>query len=214
MIFALKAADVIHAFWVPYLHGKKKMIPGREATIEFRADKAGVYRGQCAEFCSYEHALMAFSTTADPPARYAAWAAQQRQPAAAPVDALALHGCDVSISQDCARCHNVRGTDATGTIGPNLTHLARRHDFSTTLIQPSSLSRNVRAHDRSRPPASPQAKARCARPSVRQGPRPRLRLSVGSIAHCTAGCQSVKKNPLSLLSLEYALIPRSLPHGG
>ncbi|MDR5883527.1 c-type cytochrome [Caballeronia sp. LZ032] len=126
VIISLKAADVIHTFWVPNLHGKKDMIPGRDATIEFRADKAGVYRGQCAEFCGYEHALMAFSITADPPARYAAWAAQQRQPAAAPVDALALHGRDVFISHDCARCHTVRGTDATGTIGPDLTHLASR----------------------------------------------------------------------------------------
>ena len=67
MIVSLKAADVIHTFWVPNLHGKKDMIPGRDATIEFRADKAGVYRGQCAEFCGYEHALMAFSRS--PPIR-------------------------------------------------------------------------------------------------------------------------------------------------
>lgn len=126
VIIALKAADVIHTFWVPNLHGKKDMIPGRDATIEFRADKVGVYRGQCAEFCGYEHALMAFSITADPPAQYAAWVARQRLPAAAPVDALAQHGRDVFMSQDCARCHTVRGTDANGTLGPDLTHLASR----------------------------------------------------------------------------------------
>jgi cytochrome c oxidase subunit 2 len=126
VIISLKAADVIHTFWVPNLHGKKDMIPGRDATIEFRADKAGVYRGQCAEFCGYEHALMAFSISADPPAQYEVWAAQQRQPANAPAEEVALHGRDVFLSQDCARCHTVRGTAANGTIGPDLTHLASR----------------------------------------------------------------------------------------
>ncbi|WP_250486194.1 c-type cytochrome [Caballeronia sp. GaOx3] len=126
VIISLKAADVIHTFWVPNLHGKKDMIPGRDATIEFRADVAGVYRGQCAEFCGYEHALMAFSISADPPARYEVWAAQQRQPATAPAEEVALHGRDVFLSQDCARCHTVRGTAANGTIGPDLTHLASR----------------------------------------------------------------------------------------
>jgi cytochrome c oxidase subunit 2 len=126
VVISLKAADVIHTFWVPNLHGKKDMIPGRDATIEFRADKAGVYRGQCAEFCGYEHALMAFSVVADPPAKYEVWAAQQRQPAAAPADNVALQGRNVFMNQDCARCHTVRGTDANGTIGPDLTHLASR----------------------------------------------------------------------------------------
>jgi cytochrome c oxidase subunit II len=126
VVVSLKAADVIHTFWVPNLHGKKDMIPGRDATIEFRADKPGVYRGQCAEFCGYEHALMAFSVTADPPAQYETWAARQRAPAGQTSDPVALRGRDVFLSQDCARCHSVRGTPAQGTIGPDLTHVASR----------------------------------------------------------------------------------------
>lgn len=126
VVVSLKAADVIHTFWVPNLHGKKDMIPGRDATIEFRADKAGVYRGQCAEFCGYEHALMAFSITADPPAQYEAWAAQQRRSAPAPSDEISTRGRDVFMSQDCARCHTVRGTGARGTVGPDLTHVGSR----------------------------------------------------------------------------------------
>jgi cytochrome c oxidase subunit 2 len=126
VVVSLKAADVIHTFWVPNLHGKKDMIPGRDAAIEFRADKAGVYRGQCAEFCGYEHALMAFQVIADPPAQYEEWAARQRQPAIAPSDEIATRGRDVFMGQDCARCHTVRGTDAQGTIGPDLTHVASR----------------------------------------------------------------------------------------
>lgn len=130
VVVSLKAADVIHTFWVPNLHGKKDMIPGRDATIEFRADKAGVYRGQCAEFCGYEHALMAFQVIADAPAQYEEWAARQRQPAVTPPDEIAKRGRDVFVGQDCARCHTVRGTGAQGTIGPDLTHVASRQFFA------------------------------------------------------------------------------------
>jgi cytochrome c oxidase subunit 2 len=83
----LNSADVIHSFWAPSLHGKKDMIPGRTSLLQFRADKPGVYRGQCAEFCGLEHAMMAFTVVAEPPAQYEAWAARQRLPAPQPADA-------------------------------------------------------------------------------------------------------------------------------
>ena len=70
VILKLNSADVIHSFWAPSLHGKKDLIPGRTALLHFRADKPGVYRGQCAEFCGFEHALMAFTVVADPPEQY------------------------------------------------------------------------------------------------------------------------------------------------
>jgi cytochrome c oxidase subunit 2 len=56
VLVTLRASDVIHSFWVPSLVGKKDLIPGREASVAFRADHAGVYRGQCAEYCGYQHA--------------------------------------------------------------------------------------------------------------------------------------------------------------
>ena len=49
--FTLKAADVIHSFWVPSLGGKVDMIPGRMTRLRLTAERAGVYRGQCAEYC-------------------------------------------------------------------------------------------------------------------------------------------------------------------
>ena len=70
VVAKLHAGDVIHSFWVPNLHGKKDLIPGTEALIQFRADEAGTYRGQCAEFCGYQHAWMAFHVTAKPEAEY------------------------------------------------------------------------------------------------------------------------------------------------
>ena len=126
VVISLKADDVIHTFWVPNLHGKKDMIPGRESTIEFRADRAGTYRGQCAEFCGLEHALMAFTVVAEPPAEYDAWVARQRTPAPQPVDALQAQGERLFTTGNCAGCHTVRGTSANGVIGPDLTHVMSR----------------------------------------------------------------------------------------
>jgi len=135
VIVSLKAADVIHTFWVPNLHGKKDMLPGIDSTIEFRADRPGVYRGQCAEFCGQEHALMALFVTADDRAHYASWAAHQRADAAPPTTALAQRGQQLFEAADCAQCHTVRGTPANGQLGPDLTHLMSRRTIAAgTLV--------------------------------------------------------------------------------
>ncbi|MBW0446501.1 cytochrome c oxidase subunit II [bacterium M00.F.Ca.ET.228.01.1.1] len=126
VVISLKADDVIHTFWVPNLHGKKDMIPGRESTIEFRADRAGTYRGQCAEFCGLEHALMAFTVVAEPAAEYDAWLARQRAPAPQPANALQARGEHLFTTGNCAGCHTVRGTSAQGVLGPDLTHVMSR----------------------------------------------------------------------------------------
>lgn len=51
VLFRLAASDVIHSFWVPSLHGKRDLIPGHDNQIWLQADRPGVYRGFCAEFC-------------------------------------------------------------------------------------------------------------------------------------------------------------------
>src|SRR4051812_23010994 len=68
--FKLRAADVIHSFWAPNLNGKRDLIPGYVTTHWFRADTAGVYRGQCAEFCGMQHAQMAFLIVAEPKIKF------------------------------------------------------------------------------------------------------------------------------------------------
>lgn len=75
--FVLRSADVIHSFWVPLLGGKTDMIPGQENVAWLRADTAGVYRGQCLEYCGLQHAHMAFDLFAVPPAEFDAWLAQR-----------------------------------------------------------------------------------------------------------------------------------------
>ena len=120
------APDVIHSFWVPNLHGKKDLIPGKKTTTWFQADTSGVYRGQCAEFCGHQHAKMALFVVAEPPAQFEAWLDLQRQSAPEPADSLARKGRDVFLAGPCAMCHNITGTNATGQVAPDLTHLASR----------------------------------------------------------------------------------------
>ena len=126
VIVTLKADDVIHSFWVPSLAGKKDLIPGRTTTMNFRADREGVYRGQCAEFCGSQHALMAFFVVADAPERYQAWAAAQRSPAPEPPPGPPLRGREIFMRSSCAMCHAIDGTPAQAVRGPNLTHMASR----------------------------------------------------------------------------------------
>jgi len=122
----LTSADVIHSFWVPSLNGKRDLIPGQNATTWFVADKPGVYRGQCAEFCGLQHAKMDIFVVADPPEAFAAWLEAQRAPAAEPTDPLVARGREVFLSGPCAMCHAVAGTRAGGRFGPDLTHVASR----------------------------------------------------------------------------------------
>jgi len=126
IVARLHADDVIHSFWVPNLHGKKDLIPGEESTIQFRADKAGDYRGQCAEFCGWQHAWMAFSVKALPEAQFEQWAEQQRQSAPEPTTDETRRGRHVFESGPCAMCHAIQGTQAHGQFAPDLTHVASR----------------------------------------------------------------------------------------
>lgn len=127
--FRLSAADVVHSFWIPGLGGKMDMIPGRTNTLVVRADKAGRYRGQCAEFCGLSHALMALDVVAMPPAAFDAWLADQRRLATASGEGAALFAAN-----GCNACHAIRGTSATGRIGPDLTHFGARPTLAAGIL--------------------------------------------------------------------------------
>ena len=118
--------DVIHSVWVPSLAGKKDLTPGYTDTLWFQADRPGVYRGQCAEFCGHQHAKMALLVIAEAPEEFARWQERMRQPAAPPVDSVALEGQRAFLDGECALCHSVEGTPAGSNIGPDLTHIASR----------------------------------------------------------------------------------------
>src|SRR6185369_7548928 len=88
----LTSQDVIHAWWVPALAVKKDAIPGvvNELWFEVTPDKAGVYRGQCAELCGRDHGFMPIVVEAKSAEDYAAWLASKKPaPAAAAAPAAA-----------------------------------------------------------------------------------------------------------------------------
>jgi cytochrome c oxidase subunit 2 len=122
--------DVIHSFWVPNLHGKKDLIPGHTTATWFQADTAGLYRGQCAEFCGHQHAKMALWVIAEPREAYEKWYASQLETPPSPSDSLARAGQDVFTSRTCSMCHNIGGTLAGSHVGPDLTHIASRRSIA------------------------------------------------------------------------------------
>lgn len=124
--FTLKAADVIHSFWVPSLAGKVDMIPGRDTRLRLTAERPGIYRGQCAEYCGGPHALMAFHLVAMPARDYDDWLAREAAPAPPPSSDAERRGQALFAASGCGSCHAVRGTVAAGTVGPDLTHLGSR----------------------------------------------------------------------------------------
>ena len=131
----LTSRDVIHSFWVPALAGKIDMVPGRVNHLLVEATQAGVYRGQCAEFCGAQHARMALHVVARPKAQFDAWLAAQAKPVVAlATPALAVSGAtaqlalgqQVFMAQRCNACHTVRGVAEEGRLGPDLTHVGSR----------------------------------------------------------------------------------------
>jgi cytochrome c oxidase subunit 2 len=130
VVVKLNSDDVIHSLWIPNLAGKKDLIPGRTAVMHLQADRPGVYRGQCAEFCGYQHALMGLLVVAHPPAEFESWLQAQRKPAAEPGEPRAQRGQQLFQSLSCAMCHTVQGTQAGGKRAPDLTHLASRRTLA------------------------------------------------------------------------------------
>jgi len=127
VMFSLRGADVIHSFWVPNLAGKKDLIPGKINTIWLQADKPGVYRGQCAEYCGLQHAKMALWVVAEPQEQFNAWRQNQTQQAVQAATDAQKRGQQVFFSTTCVMCHAINGTPAGSNIGPNLTHVGSRH---------------------------------------------------------------------------------------
>jgi cytochrome c oxidase subunit 2 len=125
----MSSADTDHSFWVPRLAGKMDLIPNRVNTMWIDPQTAGLYLGQCAQYCGTQHALMLLRVYADTPADFEAWVANQQHPAVE--DPAAAQGLAVFQHNACISCHTVAGTAATGTFGPDLTHLASRDTIAS-----------------------------------------------------------------------------------
>jgi cytochrome c oxidase subunit 2 len=153
----LTTHDVIHSFWVPQLAGKVDMVPGKINALVLRADRPGVFRGPCAEFCGTQHARMALHVVALPAAEFDAWLANQALPAREPTTALQVRGRKAFVDLQCIACHRVRGlADAPVGVGPDLTHVASRlHLGAGTLANgPGAVADWVAQVQRHKPGAS------------------------------------------------------------
>ena len=123
---ALTSADVIHSFWVPQLAGKTDMLPGRWLHLPISADRPGVFRGPCAEFCGEQHARMAVHVASMAVDEFDRWLRAQARPAREPATERQQRGRQAFLDHRCDACHAVRGAGAQGRLGPDLTHLGSR----------------------------------------------------------------------------------------
>ena len=122
------ANDVIHAWWVPAFAVKQDAIPGFVRDTWFRADKVGIYRGQCAELCGKEHAFMPVVVEVKSKDDYGKWVAEQKQKLGAAAQnpnkvwdekELVAHGEQV-FNANCAACHQANGTGNAAIGAPAL----------------------------------------------------------------------------------------------
>ena len=133
-------ADVIHSFWIPELNRKIDMIPGQTGHIVLDADRAGMFRGQCSEFCGLQHAHMAIAVVAESQQSFRRWLASNAKPA------RSAPGAQTFLDAGCGDCHQVRGSSARGGVGPDLTHLGQRATLAALTLAntPANLDRWIR----------------------------------------------------------------------
>jgi cytochrome c oxidase subunit 2 len=122
------ANDVFHSWWVPAFGVKQDAIPGFVRDTWFRADKVGIYRGQCAELCGKEHGFMPVVVEVKSKDDYAKWVAEQKQKLGAAAQnpnkvwdekELVAHGEQV-FNANCAACHQAGGTGNAAIGAPAL----------------------------------------------------------------------------------------------
>lgn len=124
--FLMTSDDVIHSWWVPDFAVKKDTIPGFINEAWTRIDKAGVYRGQCAELCGKAHGFMPIVVHAMEEKEYQAWLIDQKQQiveeqkqaqlaltSSASMDELMTLGESIYVER-CAVCHQVSGEGLPG----------------------------------------------------------------------------------------------------
>ncbi|HYG22484.1 MAG TPA: cytochrome c oxidase subunit II [Verrucomicrobiae bacterium] len=153
--FELMSSNVIHAFWIPSLGGKRDMIPGRVIPIALTASRTGLFRGVCAEYCGASHALMSFIVEVMEKPAFESWLEQQAADARIPSNDDALRGQHLFVENGCGACHTVRGTPASGTMGPELTHVGSRFSLGAGVLTNdlSALEKWIASPDRIKPAA-------------------------------------------------------------
>ncbi|MCA9168587.1 MAG: cytochrome c oxidase subunit II [Planctomycetales bacterium] len=129
----LESADVIHSFWVPRLAGKTDLVPGRTNHMWMQANHEGTYFGRCAEYCGTQHAKMLLRIESVSQAAFAQWV--EHQQADANHDPAVEIGRRQFMEMACMNCHTIRGTRASGRLGPDLTHLMSRKTLCAGIVE-------------------------------------------------------------------------------
>jgi cytochrome c oxidase subunit II len=137
----LLSADVAHSFWVPQLSGKVDLIPGITNSMWLDPRQAGIYLGNCAEYCGTQHANMLIRVIVDSPEEFEKWAAAQKLNASSDPQLEAARSAFLSLN--CINCHRVSGTVAVGTFGPDLSHLMSRTTLGAGVLP--NTTENLRA---------------------------------------------------------------------
>jgi cytochrome c oxidase subunit 2 len=129
---SLESVDVIHSFHVPQFGWMQDTVPGKTNSMWIDVTRAGTFDGSCNQYCGLQHAWMRMRVVADPPDQFNAWLQQQ----AAPVTPTGSPGEQVFLHNTCVSCHTIRGLSeaTTGTVGPDLTHLASRSTLGAGVI--------------------------------------------------------------------------------
>ena len=73
VVMQLTGADVIHSWTIPAFGVKQDAVPGRLGQLWFKAEKEGVYFGQCSELCGKDHAYMPITVKVVSQENYEAW---------------------------------------------------------------------------------------------------------------------------------------------
>lgn len=97
--------DVIHSFFVPAFRIKHDVVPGTLQTIWFKANKTGVFRLVCTQFCGLQHATMQGEVDVMSAPDYARWLTEQGVH-----ESLADQGRDVFRAHGCSGCHDENST--------------------------------------------------------------------------------------------------------
>ena len=116
------ANDVIHAWGIPAFGVKQDAIPGFVRDTWFRAEKVGVYRGQCYELCGKDHAFMPIVVNVVSDADYTKWVADRKKEMAAladdpsktwTIDEMKVRGEKI-YAANCVACHQANGKGVPG----------------------------------------------------------------------------------------------------
>lgn len=73
VVMQVTGADVIHSWAMPAFGVKQDAVPGRLAELWFKAEKEGIYFGQCSELCGKDHAYMPITVKVVSEEAYEAW---------------------------------------------------------------------------------------------------------------------------------------------